>query len=182
MVDRVRDLLRQLWSLNKQDGIRQSRSDPSDPQHDIVTFDAARTMRLSPMLRERFAFAGRWRNAALNQTWLDLDDIDTAMIETCMSREAHAQIASRTLPWTISEAQVTLFGINDDTLEAAYLIWLPDREEPVICAFYGGRADLFYDFERFLEFLVGDRVHDDSVEVAAREVTTSARMASGQTA
>ncbi len=70
MVDRVRDLLRQLWNLNKQDGIRQSRNEPSDPQDDIATLDGARTMRLSPMLRERYAFAGRWRKAALDQTWL----------------------------------------------------------------------------------------------------------------
>ncbi|MCF4130195.1 hypothetical protein [Methylobacterium sp. SyP6R] len=182
MADRVCDLLRQLWDLNKKDGIRQSRSEPSDPPDDIVTLDAARTMRLSPMLRERYAFAGRWRKAALDQTWLDLDAIDAAVIETCMSREAHAQTASRTLPWAITEAQVTLFGINDDTREATYLIWLPDREEPAICAFYGGRSDLFSDLGRFLEFLVGDRVHDDTVELAARAVPEAARMVSRQTA
>lgn len=182
MVDRVCDLLRQLWNLNEEDGIRQSRNDPSGAQDDIATLDGARPMRLSPMLRERYAFAGRWRKAALDQTWLGLNDINTAVIETCLDREVHAQAASRTLPWTISKAQVTLFGINHDTREATYLIWLPDREEPVICAFYGGRSDLFGDLERFLEFLVGDRVHDDSIELAAREVTGSAGMAFRQTA
>lgn len=181
MTDGVCKLLQRLWDLNEEDGIRQSRTDPSGSRDEIATLDAARTVRLSPMLKARYAFAGTWRKAALDQTWLDYEDIGDAVIKTRMSREAHAQIAARGLPWKISGAQATLFGIRDDTSEATYLIWRPGHAEPAICACYGGRSDLFRDLERFLEFLTGGCLHDDSIELAASAAAESGSVTSRET-
>jgi hypothetical protein len=179
-MDSVSDLLRRLWRLNQEDGIQQSRSDPSDPTDEIATLAGA--ARLSPMLKERYAFAGTWRKAALDQNWLALEDIDAAIIRTRASREFHARTASSAFRAELSRAQVALFGINHGTNEATYLIWAPGREEPAICAYYGGRSDLFGDLQRFLAFLVGDLVHDDSLALVESGVIEAGSLPVRQTA
>lgn len=73
----MRHRLEQLRSLNDTDDIRQSLEDPASGA-DIATLDPATTMPLSPMLRERFAFAGAWDGAALGQTWLGLAQVAAA--------------------------------------------------------------------------------------------------------
>mgnify|MGYP003340149668 CR=1 FL=1 len=62
----------------------------------------------------------------------------------------------------IDPARMALFGIDEDRGGATYLIWRPDGTEPMVTAFYGGGFDIFASLGRYLEFLIGERVHDDS--------------------
>lgn len=122
---------------------------------------------LSPMLVERFRFCSRWNNANLDQDWLSISDI------AGISDDATAQewIKLRIQNWdhcppaNVSQDDVALFGFNPYEPEETYVVWRNGRIEPEVWRFFGADFKVFNDFNRFLEYLLGDRFVDDSGRV-----------------
>ncbi|WP_187371385.1 hypothetical protein [Methylobacterium oryzihabitans] len=169
MTDDIGALLQHLWILNDKDDVRQAREEACDPAYGIAALDPATTLAMSPMLRARYAFADAWHGAAYGQTWLALGAVATASAQLRERAWHHAQMETlaETFPRGIDPARMALFGIDEDRGGATYLIWRPDGTEPMVCAFYGGGLDIFASLGRYLEFLIGERVHDDSAELLA---------------
>ncbi|WP_209437103.1 hypothetical protein [Methylobacterium variabile] len=169
MTDDIGALLRHLWILNDKDDVRQGREEACDPACGIAALDPATTLAMSPMLRARYAVADAWHGAAHGQTWLAVGAVATAsalLRERAWHRAQMATLA-RIVPGGIEPARMVLFGIDDARGGATYLIWRLGSAEPMVCAFYGGGLDTFADLGRYLEFLLGERVHDDSAELLA---------------
>lgn len=167
MTDEIGALLRHLWMLNDKDDVRQAREQACEPAGGITTLDPATTLAMSPMLRARYAFADAWHGAAHGQTWPGVREVAIASAQLREHAWHHAQVAmlARAVPGGIEPARMALFGIDDARGGATYLIWRHDGAEPMVCAFYGGGLDIFADLGRYLEFLVGERTHDDSAEL-----------------
>lgn len=169
MIDDIGALLLHLWTLNDKDDMRQAREEASGPACGIAALDPATTLAMSPMLRARYAFADAWHGAAHGQTWLAVGAVATtsALLRERAWHRAQMEILADTFPGSIEPARTVLFGIDDARGGATYLIWRHDDAEPMVCAFYGGGLDTFADLGRYLEFLVGERTHDDSAELLA---------------
>lgn len=167
MVGDVEALLRQLWNLNDKDDIRQAREEAPASASEIPTCDPATTLAMSPMLRARYAFADAWHGAAFGQTWPGLREIATisARLRERPWHDAHMKAMARALPEGADPGRVVVLGIDEAKGQATYLVAQGDDVEPVVCTFYGGGRNLFRDLGRYLEFLVGERVHDDSLEI-----------------
>ncbi|ACL62436.1 hypothetical protein [Methylobacterium nodulans] len=183
MASSIEFLLKQLWVLNEQDGIQQSMRRCSHTMDGIATFDPSKKIKLSPMLRERFRCAYEWENAAIGQTWLGLDKVAIASDDTQIRKHYDLRVQNWTHapPAMTTPSRTAIYGINTERREATYLAWPAEDEEPIICALYGGQFDIFKNLKRYLEFLAGDRCHDDSEEIlphvplSVDEVVTKAR-------
>jgi hypothetical protein len=142
---------------------------PADPASDELKTLSGKSRRLSPMLKERFEFCGRWNNANLDQDWLSTSDIDD------IGNDATAQewIALRIENWdhcppaNVSKDDVAIFGFNPYEPEETYVVWREGHIEPEIWRFFGADYKVFSDLTRFLEYLLGDRPVDDSGRVTA---------------
>lgn len=136
---------------------------PAEPSSDALKTLSGKSRRLSPMLKARFEFCDRWNNANLDQDWLGISDIDN------IDNDATAQqwIALRIENWdhvppaNVSKNDVALFGFNPYEPEETYVVWRKGKVEPELWRFFGADYKYFEDLNRFLEYLLGDRLVDD---------------------
>ncbi len=136
----------------------------------ILTLDEKSSISLSPMLRARFEFAGRWENANLCQTWLSLENIaewfaDTNLVEAMRLRRENWDHVP---PANVASDKCAIYGFDMEEVEETYLVWRDTRQEPEVWRFVGADYKCFRDLERFLEYLVGDRDADDADQMGAR--------------
>ncbi len=144
-------LLARLRESNARDGVAQ-RVYPADPvPARIPTLAAGKTWPVSPMLRARFEFAGRWVAAFLEQTWLAAGEL--APLAPALRR----QVALRREHWTQSpvsklpEDRLTLFGADRRAGDETYLVWTPGKAEPAVSYFAGASEKRHRDLRAFLE-------------------------------
>lgn len=113
----------------------------------------------SPMLRARFAFAGRWENAILGQTWLSASEMARATKRAAFRKE----VALRRESWTHSIVakrpldRLTLFAIDADDGDATYLVWGPSAE-PKVLQFAGASETLYANLAAYLDAHLGQVV------------------------
>ncbi len=126
----------------------------------IPTLDG-KTRPMSPMLRARFAFAGRWENAVLGQTWLSTTEMGRALT----TRQYKEEIALRRENWTSSPVakltldRLSLFAADVDDQDATYLVWVAAREsaaEPKVIQFAGGSESTYKDLAAYLKSHIGE--------------------------
>ena len=107
------------------------------------------------MIRERFAFAGKWEYAWLGQTWLGIEDMEAVW----ENDEILSQIKTRKdnwedgAPWTYREDELSLFGIDQVEFEESYLVWRDDGgAEPALYIYTSQRESRFENLFEFLRY------------------------------
>ncbi|MCF4130097.1 hypothetical protein [Methylobacterium sp. SyP6R] len=166
MVHDIEELLGQLWRLNGRDRMRQAREEGLVSAERIGTLVPGVTLAMSAMLRARYAWADAWHGAAFGQDWPALRNVPalSSRLREQAWHSAHMKALARALPDGVDPARMALLGVDEARGQATYLRWCREQE-PLVCAFYGGGVDLFLDLSRYIEFLIGERVHDDSAEI-----------------
>lgn len=162
---RTLELLLELKQRNEVDAERgEQRLYPAEQGAEICTLDAVIRRPLSPMLQARFSFCGRWENARLSQDWLGLDEI-AAGVGNIAIREA---LALRFENWdfvppaTIPRQNCAIFALNSYDGDETYFEWREDRAEPLVWTFFDAEVSAFFDFNRYLEYALGERDNDDT--------------------
>jgi hypothetical protein len=111
---------------------------------------------LSPMLRARFMFGGRWKNAVLGQTWLSAGDMANVK-KTAPSRR---EVALRRESWPRSPVaklpleQLSLFAVDADEGDATYLVW-GKGPEPKVVEYAGASETVHRDLATYLRARLG---------------------------
>ena len=155
----IRTLLVRLKERNEREdfgGTLRQRIMPPDPFGPVATLDPRISKQLTPMLRERFSFAGEWTNAATGGRWLSLPGMQMLPKQTKVRR----QIRLRVENWkqspvaTFPRNRLSLFGIDESECDETYLLW-SDSKEPEVVAFYSWEEKRFRDLQAYLEFLIG---------------------------
>lgn len=164
MASKIHALLDRLWAMNEKDGIEQSIEKNAATYGDITTLDPSFHQPLSPMLSERFSYGGEWKNAALGQTWLNLTQIKSALSDQRVVERINLRKENwpRVPPESTNSCNTAIFGCDFEEYEETYLVWVEGQIEPQVWRYFGAEANKFVDFQRFLEFQVGDRLEDDS--------------------
>jgi hypothetical protein len=129
----------------------------------ILTLQDGAYKPLSPMLRARFDFASRWEDAYLLQMWMGLNDIENyqsndQLVRWISLRRENWETAP---PASVGADQCAVFGYDPYEPDETYLVWKEGVEEPGVWQYFGAENCYFHDFERFLEYIVGDRPEDD---------------------
>lgn len=127
---------------------------PPEPLTDVPALDMGVRKKLTPMLRDRFEFAGEWVNAVAAQTWLSL----SRMAAILKKRSVRQQIARRTKYWSSSivaktpKDSLSLFAIDEVEQEESYLVW-GKRKEPGIVAYTCNDEKFFASLKAYLIYL-----------------------------
>jgi len=129
------------------------RIDPPIPATTLPTFDRKKRRPLSPMLRERFAFAS---SLALGfETWLGPAEMADAMAEA-KSREIHATMREHwegSAPNLCPDDRLSLFAIDSELVESrVYLVWGENAAEPKLWKCSGMDSHEFKSLEAFLRW------------------------------
>jgi hypothetical protein len=133
---------------------------------------------LSPMLRARFAFAGRWQNAILGQTWLSASE----MARAPKTRDLVEEVALRRESWTRSLVsklpldRLSLFAVDVDDGDATYLVW-GKGAEPKVLELCGASEKAYKDFATYLAAHLGTFVTSGKGTNAAPPVEASGLVA-----
>jgi hypothetical protein len=176
--------LRQENSRKTRDMLAQKIEPPEPTPKKIPTLDGG-GRRVTPMLAARFAFAGRWRNAILGQTWLSASDMSRVQQrrpwrqEVELRRENYTSSPVSKLPLD----RLSLFAIGKEG-DATYLIW--DRTgEPSLRQFSGSSEDRFSNLVAYLRRHLGpailalsgdDAVPDDGADLPRYLADDSTRL------
>lgn len=151
----VTALLAILRGENERGTGTQKLSAPEETPRRVPTLDGAGRP-VTPMLRARFAFAGRWKNALQAQTWLSAAD----MGRVAKTRAWRTEVELRRENWPQSSvsklpvARLSLFAVDTDDGDATYLVW-GTGDEPKVIEFSGGSETVHRDFQAYLQHHVG---------------------------
>jgi hypothetical protein len=110
---------------------------------------------LSPYLKVRFEYAGRWVNAGVSHTWLSYDD----MVNSWDDNELQELIDMRfeyyedSIIQQYEDEDISLFAAAKDLGEETYILW-DDNSEPKILMFTAHSERLFSTFKEYLNFLL----------------------------
>jgi hypothetical protein len=162
---RTLDLLLRMQAQNDDDLDRGGqRLHPPDRGTEICMLDASVTRPLSPMLQARYRFCGHWQNARLSQDWLSLGEIASAMTNNAIREAIKLRVENWDFvpPATVSRKDCALFAFNPHENDETYLEWRAGRAEPVVWTFFDAEVSAFFDFNRYLEYIVGERDADDT--------------------
>jgi hypothetical protein len=108
---------------------------------------------VSPLLKIRFDYAGRWINAVYRNSFFSQQELnnivdDSRIIEQVKMRQENWENSPpATLPWS----QISLFGANLLDYEEIYLVW-NGQEEPSVMSYVSNCEYLFDDLGEFLLF------------------------------
>ncbi len=147
------ELLRKQNDANDYGGLLKQVIQPPAGLERIATL-GKRLRDASPMIADRFRFAGEWVNAAGAQRWLTIQQIRAAGKERAIAR----LLSSRRKHWpaslmaTSSPDDVSLFGVDELEGDETYLIW-GDRPEPRVASYLGHDEQVFGDFREYLSYL-----------------------------
>lgn len=161
----TRGLLENLWFRNKADTEHGDQELlPAEPARAGLKTLSGKNRTLSPMLKERFDFCGKWINANLDQNWLSVSEIDDIGGNSIAQKWILLRIDNwhHCPPANVSKDDVALFGFNPHEPEETYIVWRDGRLEPEVWRFFGSDYKKFSNINRFLEYLLGDRLIDDS--------------------
>lgn len=109
---------------------------------------------MTPMLKERFMFAGRWEDAFID-SWLSLSEM-----KKCPSHRATmAKVKSRIKDWDgaiigdIDLEDLTLFGFDAEKGAETYLVWNKISKEPKVVYYHDQHENEFKDFNAYLKYI-----------------------------
>lgn len=164
---RVALLLERLKARNEEDKERgpQTIEPAESPADTIQTLSGEHQRPLSPMLMDRFRFCGTWNNAHLSQDWLSLSQINDWRANAKLVEWVDLSIENSfgpEPPGGVDSKDCAIFGYNPHEPEETYLVWHHDEVEPKVWSFFQGDYSVFSNFERYLEFILGERESDDS--------------------
>jgi hypothetical protein len=106
---------------------------------------------MSPMLSDRFQFAGRWENATAAFTWLSLHDMrsawtDSQILESIRLRKSNWPDSVLT---QYAPEKISIFALDLDEGNEIYLI-SEDRPEPLIVSYFEGQEDRYKNLSEYL--------------------------------
>ena len=168
--ERTTELLRRLKQQNDEDPDHGDQELlPADLEIPISTLAPGVTRQLSPMLRARFAFCSTWKNANLDQNWLSLEATRHALDNPEIKELVDLRIENWDWapPASVNPEDCAIFSYNPYAVEETYLVWESEQEEPIVWRFFSAEYYKFADLNRFLEYLIGERMVDDSGRVTA---------------
>ena len=164
---RIQDLLVRMKAMNEGDPDHgeQYLNPPEVNDGRIATLKPGISRHLSPMLAARFNFVSRWENARLGQNWFSLDEISGLLSnkEIVERIDLRLENDSHFPPASVAFEDCVLFGYVPYALDETYLVWKDGDVEPVVWEYFEGDYLLFNNFERYLQYIVGDREDDDAV-------------------
>jgi len=156
----IRRLLERLQEVNRvsdgDEGMAQELEPPTTDLTDVPSLQKGVYLPLSPMVRERFRFAGSWKNAGLGQRWLSLSEMRTAWT----NRSIQKQIRTRQEHWEnaivakFPPERLALFGFDADIGDETYLAWTDTRKEPQVILYSDYDEERFKDLKACLRYLI----------------------------
>lgn len=159
LLDRIRD-----YNNNAPDRRHHLIEPRLHPIDYIATLAYNRNRPLSPMLRARFDYCGTWHDADLNQNWLSQTAISHYRNNPTLAQLIKQRI--RNWDWTppgcVARQNCAIFGYSDHEQEETYLVWEDGVEEPAVWRYTSAHYNRFDNLDRYLEYILGDRLQDDS--------------------
>lgn len=121
----------------------------------LPTFDKSVCRNLSPMLIDRFLYAGLWKSG--RDCWLGYNDIihlirndDVVSVHFSLREEWEGSA-----PMRFSDDRLSLFGITEGVPEnLIYLVWTDICIEPEIWSYKNYMCNKFDNLEEFLTFVL----------------------------
>ncbi len=152
-------LLHRLREINERAAPGLRLLEPPVHVRQLATLADHRYIPISPMLSQRFDFAGAWKNAALAQDWLSPDEMKAAWTDAAIRQ----QLSVRREHWEASvfathpTNRLTLFAIDRIDGNETYLLWPEEpAQEPGVVVYASHQTHEFDDLRAFAKWLVGD--------------------------
>lgn len=133
----------------------------------IATLEPGVSRPMSPMWRERFQFCGKWENDLFGYTWLDFNesykwlvsDKSFGGLESTLKERVELFIENNCSfpPATVPRNSCAMFAFTPYELNECFMVWLEEKEEPVIFAYYDGDWSVYANLNGYLEYMSGDR-------------------------
>jgi hypothetical protein len=113
----------------------------------------------TPMIRERFKYAGRWENPFVANTWLSVSDMKS--LWTDERAQENVQILrdywENSAPALHSNKELSMFGMGPDDSDQLYLVWHHDKKrEPNVVWYRAQREDWYENLQEYVEFIAGE--------------------------
>lgn len=134
---------------------------------------------ISPMWQERFRYFGEWANDPFGKTWLDIDSIGKLLtnenrfggLDLTHKERINVRIENWESfpPASVAKDKCTMFAFDPLSYDEAYLVWLENREEPIIFDYFGGSWTIFANLNNYLEYIAGDKYQDGNILDDRRE-------------
>lgn len=163
-MNKIKDLLLALKKINEDDVTNEQiiHEKYEEFRKHIYTLDGTKR-EISPMLKERFEFAGKWEDAFLLQTWLSLEEINnySNIQELVESIKLRMENWEDVPPASVGLSQVSIFGFDPFDTNETYLEWVVGEMEPKIWVFVDGYYHMFNHLENFLKYTIGESQKDD---------------------
>ena len=162
LLNRIRD-----YNENAPDRRHHLIEPPARQLNYIATLAPDRLRPLSPMLQARFDYCGTWHDADLNQNWLSQTAIANYRNNPILSKwiELRSENWNWAPPGSVAPENCAVFGYSAHELEETYLVWEDGVEEPAIWRYSSAQYHRFDNLDRYLEYILGDRLDDDSGHV-----------------
>lgn len=163
----IREMLDELKHQNSlEDYIEQEIYPPEKTINEIPTLKKGFKRSMSKMLSERFAYAGTWKDAYLSQTWLGLSEMENFDENTLLSEWISLRIENwdGMPPESELPENCAVFAYDPYSPNETYLVWKSNEEEPMIWRYSDGDYYVFNNFQRYLEYAIGERDKDDSTK------------------
>jgi hypothetical protein len=124
----------------------------------LPTLDKDAYRPITPMLAARFAFAGRWTNARVCETWLDPAGMEKAARKRSF-REYHAALREHwegSAPERLPDTRLSLFAVDADSPDhLVYLAWPVEVDrEPAIHCYSGQHENVFRNLAAYLKWML----------------------------
>jgi len=120
----------------------------------ISTLEKGMYRKLSPMLKERYNYAGKWIDATAGITWLSLEEINNFHDNVLLQRQVDTRINNwkDTIFDKFNRGQISLFGVWADEYHEIYLVWVDDSVEPVVYEFRSYYEKIFENLDSYIEY------------------------------
>ena len=155
----VAALLQRLREINERKNPGLQLLEPPAHVRQLATLADHHYTPISPMLRQRFDFAGAWKNAARAQDWLSADEMKAVWSDATIQQ----QLSVRREHWESSVftahplSRLSLFAIDRIDGNETYLLWPEEHaQEPGVVVYAGHQTHEFDDLRAFASWLVGD--------------------------
>jgi len=143
-----------------------ARADHSPPEHSpplhasqIATLHPGHFRAATPMLQQRFDFCGAWRQAALQQDWLDPAQMRLAWSDPVIeARLALRRDEGTGIVASVPSNRLSLFAFSPARPDETYLVW-PEQtgDEPALHLHSHHQTHEFANLRDFLAWLVETR-------------------------
>lgn len=124
----------------------------------VPTLQEHHSVPSTPMVQQRFSFAGAWRNAAMGQDWLGVEDMKSVwldpVIQKQLSRRREHEDSSVLTAYPLG--RLSLFGIDLIGSNESYLVWSDQGgvEARVVVYSGGHHTHEFDDLQTYFRWLV----------------------------